>query len=387
MGRTDEGDGRDPDEAPVLTPDREADDRPPPTPVEGAVPKADGRTLELALSGLDCSSCAGRLEAGLGSLPGVRSVAADADEGRATITLDSEGPPDAAPIIERIEEIGFTVLEEGRRTPRWKLLAWGLAAAVVIAGGVYAFQWVQDFYFTGGRIGDLNAFFSAASGAAVGLAALFGLVVGFSPFTFAAAPAVMGYVARSEHTSRRGPLRIAGAFVAGVVTIDVAVGALFATVGKGAITFFSERLTIWYALITVLLVGLALILLRVWTPRIPFVEAKGLRSPRSARAAYFAGFPFGLIACPGCTPLLLPVALGAAATGNALYGAALMGAFAVGRGLPLLGAGVSADAVRRVAGFGRHVRKVEVAIGLLLLGGAVFFAREFFRVATILDVF
>ena len=76
----------------------------------------------------------------------------------------------------------------------------------------------------------------------------------------------------------------------------------------------------------------------------------------SVRGASLRGLPFGLIACPACTPLLLPVARGAAAAGNALYGAALMGAFSLGRGIPLVVLGTSTSAFQLMKGFTRHVR-------------------------------
>lgn len=88
------------------------------------------------------------------------------------------------------------------------------------------------------------------------------------------------------------------------------------------------------------------------------------------------GVPFGLMACPGCTPLLLPVALGAATAGNVFYGAALMGAFALGRGIPLAVLGTFTGVFERLLTTTRSVRRAEAAIGvLLLLAAAYFFGR------------
>jgi len=186
------------------------------------------------------------------------------------------------------------------------------------------------------------------------------------------APAIMGYVAGARGASRVQSLRASLGFVAGIATVDVTVGALFATLGSVAIAFFASHLPIWYTILAVLLLSMGLVLLRVW--RVPPLVPIRLHGSPSARGAYLMGLPLGLIACPGCTPLLLPVAMGAAATGNAAYGAALMGAFAVGRGIPLALAGVWTGAAKGARELTRFLPLIERVVGLLLLAGAAYFA-------------
>ena len=341
--------------------------------------------LEIPVYGMDCQACAGSVELAIGTFPGVESVKADVESCRASVVGD--GKLDRDLLLTRIGELGFSVEPPGQEPDllryNWKrLLAFAIVGGAIVAGGIYAFEWSKGYFFSGGRIEDLNTFFASITLGAIGLAFIFGLIIAFSPFTFALAPAVMGYVASSRHTSRLASARLSAGFVGGIVTADVMLGALFASVGIAAISFFSNNLPVWYAIITAILVGVALILLRVWTVELPMFKPK-LHEARSARGAYLMGLPFGLIACPGCTPLLLPVALGAAATGNALYGAALMGAFALGRGIPLVLLGTSTGAFGRMKGFTGYVPWIEKGVGLLLLAGAAFFAKEFFRVASI----
>jgi hypothetical protein len=114
---------------------------------------------------------------------------------------------------------------------------------------------------------DANGFFSIASGVALGVAALFGLLVGFSPVTLATMPAVLGYATR-EGSSRRRAFRISVAFVGGMASVDVVIGALFAVLGTAAISFFSSRLALWYAVMAAVLVGLALVVLRGVDPAV-----------------------------------------------------------------------------------------------------------------------
>ncbi len=338
--------------------------------------------VDVPVSGIDCSGCVNTVELGLASVPGVRSVTVDLAAGQANVIGDRTLDPSL--LHDKVTELGFSVGAEpdGSVSPGfWKRLAiFGVVGGVVAAVGIYAYLWFKDYYLASGSIPDLNSFFASTSFAAVGLAFLFGLVIAFSPFTFALAPAVMGYVAGGKHGSRRDALRSSAGFVGGIVTVDVAMGALFATIGIAAISFFSRNLPVWYAILTMILLGLALVLLRIWKIRMPVFRPK-LHEVRSVRGAYLMGLPFGLIACPGCTPLLLPVALGAAATGNAVYGAALMGAFALGRGIPLVALGTSTAFLQRAREFARYVPWVEKTVGLLLLAGAAFFAKEFFRVA------
>ena len=91
--------------------------------------------------------------------------------------------------------------------------------------------------------------------------------------------------------------------------------------------------------------------------------------------------------CPACTPLILPLALGAAATGQPLYGAALMGAFAIGRGIPLTVLGTYTAAFQKMGGVRSYVPWVERVVGILLLVGAAWFFREFLRVGGIFGLF
>lgn len=330
----------------------------------------------LDVTGLHCTSCAASLEETVGVLPEVQRVEPDGDATRATVVLT--GQADAAGVVERIRDLGFDVADgpaEGPGILR-RLVLPGLVAAVVIGLGIAGFNWAMDYYLQGGGLQELNDFFAVISLTAVGVAFLLGFLVGFSPFSLAVMPAVAGYVARSRAHSTRRALTLATAFVAGSVTVDLAVGAAFAGIGRAALTLASNTLPIWYALITLVLVGLAAVLLGWWRPSMPTPDIDPERI-HSARSAYLMGVPFGLMACPACTPLLLPVALGAAATGNVVYGAGLMGAFAVGRGIPLLAAGVSAGALTRMRSLRRYIPVVERVLGLLLLGGAAFFLREF----------
>lgn len=72
---------------------------------------------------------------------------------------------------------------------------------------------------------------------------------------------------------------------------------------------------------------------------------------KSFGGAFALGLPFGFSTCPACTPMTLPILAAAAATGSLWLGAALMFAFGLARGAPLLVAAVATDLVLLAAAY------------------------------------
>lgn len=345
-------------------------------PGQARTPSDGMSVLRVPVGGMTCQSCASGVRTSLGQLAGVEEVRVDLE--RRFAEVRGEGRLDQTAVREALAAAGYEPADSeqavGPGTGWWMA---GLAVGVgVLAAGMLVFREVSATYLVGETISALNATFAAASAAAVGLAFVFGVVVAFAPSTLAVAPAVMGYVTATRTRSVRRAGMLAGAFVAGMVVVDVAIGALFALGGAAAMRALTARLPLWYGLLAVLLAGVGLVSLNVWRPRLPsFLPRPG---PAGGPAgAFLAGVPAGLMACPSCTPLLLPVALGAAATGDPLYGAALMGAFAVGRGIPLVAVGSLSGAARTARRLSRWVPAIERTIGVLALAGAGWFGWAF----------
>jgi cytochrome c-type biogenesis protein len=299
----------------------------------------------------------------------------DVDAGQVLLTGSGL---DASEARERIERLGYQVGEQSQR-PAWSPLAVGLAALLVVLVGSLLFQLGSDALFASGGLASLSESMRGAGLIGLPLAFALGLLVAFAPPTYAMAPAVMGYVTGAGANSRKRALRLSVAFVAGIVLVDVALGAAFALAGTQAIGFISSRLVVWYLVAAVVLLAMAAVNLRLWRPRLPGRTPR-LRQSGTTGGAFMVGVRFGLMACPGCTPLLLPVALGAATAGSVLYGAALMGAFALGRGIPLAVLGTFTGVFERMLSATRLVRRVEVAVGVLLLVAAAWFVSQFIRV-------
>ena len=339
---------------------------------------------------MDCPSCVVAIEGGLGGLPGVQKVEVDLDASTACARYDPAIVGVEA-LTRRLEEIGFAVADDassdvGRKAVIPPPLVF--AAIALLLPLVVVFR--DEVRYMGGlntlfTPGGLEERFDEASLIAVGFAFVIGVAVFFSPGILAITSAITGYVSGTHERSRLDVLRVTSGFAVGLVIIDATLGAVFALGGKGAIRWFGDNLTSWNLLLAVVLLGMGLILLRVWRLQLPFVGAK-VGDVRGFRGALALAVPFGLLDCPACTPLLLPVALGAAATGNPLFGAAIMGAYGLGRGVLLMGVGTSAGLLKQTRGLARHMRLVEAGGGVVLVLAGLYFFKEFLRLASVVGL-
>ncbi len=349
-------------------------------------------TAELQVGGMDCPTCVVSIESGLSRLPGVDSVEVDLEAGRVLVGHHDGVRLNA--LVRSIEELGFRVGEgagEGEVAAHRPFISAPLVLAVIAVSlpllvlfrDVLPYMGGQNTLFTPGGL-DTETF-GQVQLLAVGIAFALGVAVFFSPGILAISSAVLGYAAGSPSRSRLDAVRVASGFAVGLVVVNAAVGALFGGGGKVAIRFFGENLATWNLLIAVALIAIGLILLRVWRPEIPWFAPR-VGDVRGFRGALLVSAPFGFLDCPACTPLLLPIALGAAATGNPLYGAAVMGAYGLGRGVFLMGVGASAGALTRTRALGRYLPLIEAAGGLVLILAGLYFFKEFVRLASILGL-
>ncbi len=187
---------------------------------------------------------------------------------------------------------------------------------------------------------------------------------------------VVGYVAgQAGDDDLRGRTRglyLSLGFVLGMATVDAAIGALFGFLGYVVIQALASYLVVTNLVLAALLVLLGLVLLRKIRVAFPVLRP-AFRRVDSFPAAYALGIPFGLSACPACTPMILPILGAAAATGEPWLGAVLLFTFGLARGVPLLVAGTAAGMVTQVHRAAAWVSAIERTGGVLLLLAAVFF--------------
>lgn len=208
--------------------------------------------------------------------------------------------------------------------------------------------------------------------AAFGIVFAAGFMMGLAPSSYALYPVVAGFVAGDEERSGSRALTLSSAFVLGTATVDAALGALFGWLGGVVIEAVAGYLVLWNLLAAALLTLFGLALLRVVRVRWPVVRMTW-RKAHSIPGAYALGIPFGLTACPACTPMVLPMLGAAAATGTWWFGALLMFVFGLARGVPLLLVGAGAGLIDRVRGGGRWIGSLERVAGALLLLAALYF--------------
>ncbi len=224
-------------------------------------------------------------------------------------------------------------------------------------------------------VGDI----SGLTPASILLMALAGLLVGIAPGSYPLLAAAAGLAAGSypddETRLRNRGFYLASGFVLGIALVDAALGALFGLFGFVILRALAAFMAPVYFLLALALVVLGLALLRVIRLRLRLLYA----SPRPVNgfgAAFLLGIPFGLSTCPACTPLILPVLMAAAGSGDALMGAALLFVFGLTRGVPILIVGAATKSLARLPSVMMWVPRVERIGGVLLFVAAAAFAYQ-----------
>ncbi len=112
------------------------------------------QSLELAIDGMTCASCVGRVERALLKVPGVRSAAVNLASERAHVEV--LGPPDTAVLIQAVGAAGYHATASSERRPaadaerrlqreRWAVIAGLLLAAPLVLpmfGELFGQHWM-----------------------------------------------------------------------------------------------------------------------------------------------------------------------------------------------------------------------------------------------------
>lgn len=171
------------------------------------------------------------------------------------------------------------------------------------------------------------------------------------------------------------------AFVLGFATVFIALGASASFIGK-TITAHFETLGI---IAGVIIVILGLHFLGVFRIGLLFREARfqAVSKPAGFIGAYIVGlaFAFGWTPCVG--PVLAAILMVAGIEGSAARGALLLGAYALGIGIPFLLASLfSGPFMRLMARLRSHMGAIEKVIGSgLVLTGVLFLTGGMPRIA------
>ena len=209
----------------------------------------------------------------------------------------------------------------------------------------------------------------------LGAAALAGVALGLSPVTYLFMPAVVGYAGGNKSITRRRAAALSLAFVLGITTVYMMLGALWGNIGLLLLNLLRHSLWLWYGIgaSALLLMGLRMVgQVRFNVPllRVPDPATTGRRS---ALGAYLLGLPFGLAGCPSCEPIRLAVLAAVAVSSQPLMGALAMLALGLGQGLILVAAGTYIGTLPNLKRFVGHRAMINRLLGLLLLMAAAYF--------------
>jgi len=181
--------------------------------------------------------------------------------------------------------------------------------------------------------------------------------------------AVVGYAGSRENTQKREIFIIAGFFMLGTVIALSAAGYLVGYIGQVAGSTFGLYGKLLIAILTIFLGFAALNLLPF---RIPSFNPVKTNLPRGFLGASVMGLGVGgasvtyTMAC--CGPMILPVVLGLSVLkGQGVWGAMILGTFAIGYSLPMVAAilGIGFGKLTGVAN--RIASPVRMASGALLI--------------------
>lgn len=214
----------------------------------------------------------------------------------------------------------------------------------------------------------------AGSPLGMGVAVMAGVALGLSPATYPLVPVVVGYAGGGGRITRRRAALLSLAFVLGITTVYVVLGALWSGMGMLLLDLLGRSLSLWYGLgaAALWLMGARMVgLLRFNVPLL--APSNRVAGRRGVLGAYLLGLPFGLAGCPSCAPVLLAVLIAAAASAQPAMGAAAMLAVGLGQGAVLVAAGTYGGTVTNLRRLADRRVLIERLLGVLLLLAAAYF--------------
>lgn len=208
------------------------------------------------------------------------------------------------------------------------------------------------------------------AGLALGFAA--GFIFSFNPVAIAAIPVTLAYVTKA-HEPRRA-LRLGSAFLAGMLVTHVVLGVGAALGGEWVKKVMGRE---WGLVLGPLLIGLGLMWPGWLKLRLPWFSMRGARVA-GVGGAFLLGIPFSVAICPVCTPALLVMLTAAAGIGSVPFGVALLGAFALGRSVPIVLGAWAVGWLESLAFLTRGQKAFEIAGALVLIASGVYLINEYF---------
>lgn len=241
------------------------------------------------------------------------------------------------------------------------LLAFALALALATVASAARAAPAEDAFTRALAKGPLYAALAAFIG---------GLAVSLTPCVYPMIAVTVSVFAAQQARSRARGAALSGAFVAGIVAFLVPLGVL---AGKTGAAFGSQLQNRWVIVaVSGVFVAMALAMFGAFELTLPSDLAN--RLARVGGNGFLGAFGLGLVCALIATPCTGPVLTGIltwiAKVQDAVLGAAAMGAFALGLGVPFFLVGAFAVQLPKSGRWMMHVKSV---FGIVLLVVALYF--------------
>ena len=207
----------------------------------------------------------------------------------------------------------------------------------------------------------------------IGLGFITGFIFSFNPVAIAAIPVALAYVTKAHETKRAA--RLGSAFIFGLITTHIVLGVAASLGGE----WVQDVMGRWWGLI----LGPILIVLGLIWPgwlklRMPWLSFRG-RMVSGMGGAFLLAIPFSVAICPFCTPALLVMLTAAAGIGSVPFGIALLGAFALGRSVPIILGAVGVGWLESLNVFARWQKTFEIIGALTLIISGVYLIQQYYE--------
>ena len=210
----------------------------------------------------------------------------------------------------------------------------------------------------------------------VGLAAVFvgGLALNLTPCVYPMIPVTVAFFSHQASGSKLHTAWLAVLYVVGLSLSYAVLGAVTASAGALFGAWLQHPAVL--LIIAAGLVALALSMFGLYELRLPqFVTQRLGRVPAGAAGAFIMGTAVGFIAAPCIGPFVAGLVLFVAQRGSPWFGFLLFFTLGLGMGLPYLVLGMAAGHVNRLPKAGPWLIWSKKALGVVLLGLALFFVR------------
>ncbi|BCW99232.1 MAG: cytochrome c biogenesis protein [Armatimonadota bacterium] len=220
-------------------------------------------------------------------------------------------------------------------------------------------------------LADLSGLIASGSIFAYALVVAAGVVTSIGPCNMAMVPVIVAFVGGSSDISRGRAVALSAAFALGAAVTFTLLGVAAAVVGG----LFGPHKSLLYYIVSAVCILLGLSMLGAIRLQLPGFSAQGAaaRVGRGIPGAFLLGMVVGLAGSQCGTPALAAILSVAMAQGKIAYGAALLFAYGLGRGVPIIVAGASAGAVVASPRLASASAALERVAGVVLIGVGLFF--------------